>query len=472
MSTVPKIVIERLKAAESVGNHPDANLLTAFAEHALGKPEREVVLAHLAKCGDCRDIVALALPAADVVTPVIVPARHGWLTWPALRWGLVAAGIVVVASFGVVQYQRLERRESMSARLMVPQKDVESRSEAPSLAAPAPLSASAEESERTDGLAATKKEVKSRSAKPLQDSATLNGFVAAAPGALASSGAAVRGPLHKQYPGGPKLPAQWQQNMQNNVQNVAVPPPPAVPKQQALDLKGDKASQPASPQFDAYANNAPQATPTPARSAPSVDKAKPPVTVEATSEASAVVAADSAKPQELPKQSGYMAVNGRNLAQLVTLSPASGPRWTIGSTGALQRSLDQGNTWQDVDVTAALASAAAGSIATVSGGTLAKEATRERDFSRKAAKRQAANPTFRTVTAFGTDVWAGGVGGALYHSQDAGLHWARVTPSADGNSLTGDVLTLDFSDAQHGKVTTSSPEVWITADGGQTWQRQ
>jgi hypothetical protein len=44
--------------------HPDENLLTAFAERTLAHGERERVLAHLSDCSDCRDTVFLAQQAA------------------------------------------------------------------------------------------------------------------------------------------------------------------------------------------------------------------------------------------------------------------------------------------------------------------------------------------------------------------------------------------------------------------------
>ena len=74
--------------------------------------------------------------------------------------------------------------------------------------------------------------------------------------------------------------------------------------------------------------------------------------------------------------------------------------------------------------------------------------------------------TFRAVATNGTDVWAGGSGGALYHSRDAGNHWTFVVPESGGAMLTGDIVRLEFSDTQHGRVTTSVPEVWTTSDGG------
>src|SRR5579871_3856775 len=106
MQDAPKIVRERLRAAMPVVNHPDPDVLTAFSERSLPQLERDIVLEHLARCGDCRDVVALALPATE---PLQIPAKApsgGWLAWPTLRWGFVAAGILAIGSLGIVQFQR------------------------------------------------------------------------------------------------------------------------------------------------------------------------------------------------------------------------------------------------------------------------------------------------------------------------------------------------------------------------------
>src|SRR5258708_18199952 len=105
MQNVPKIVHQRLRAGTPAIDHPDADVLTAFAERSLPEIERTAVLEHMAHCGDCRDIVALALPEIDPVETAIRPSPSGW-TWPALRCRFVAAGVVAIASFGVVRDQR------------------------------------------------------------------------------------------------------------------------------------------------------------------------------------------------------------------------------------------------------------------------------------------------------------------------------------------------------------------------------
>jgi len=38
--------------------------------------------------------------------------------------------------------------------------------------------------------------------------------------------------------------------------------------------------------------------------------------------------------------------------------------------------------------------------------------------------------------------------------------------------LTGDIVTIEFTDLQHGHLTTTNGETWLTPDGGQTWQKK
>ena len=69
MEQLPKIVQQRLSAADKAGVHPDPDLLTAFAERSLNERERVQVLQHLGGCADCRNIVSLAMPE-DVAPPI------------------------------------------------------------------------------------------------------------------------------------------------------------------------------------------------------------------------------------------------------------------------------------------------------------------------------------------------------------------------------------------------------------------
>jgi hypothetical protein len=133
MTEIPKIVYERLRAAlpqaGSLGAaHPDANVLTAFAEQALSAVESDGVLNHLALCQDCREILILALPAADEAVSARIAAHtesdraariltkkkdeRSWLTMltrPSMRWAALAAGVVVAASVLLVHPGKLNQ---------------------------------------------------------------------------------------------------------------------------------------------------------------------------------------------------------------------------------------------------------------------------------------------------------------------------------------------------------------------------
>jgi hypothetical protein len=142
------------------------------------------------------------------------------------------------------------------------------------------------------------------------------------------------------------------------------------------------------------------------------------------------------------------------------------PRWTISSAGGLQRSFDQGSSWQDIDVTAnAPPPTKIASLGTADATVAAKESAMPN-------MPVISPPVFRAVAAIGPDVWAGGANGVLYHSADAGNHWSRILPIPGGATIGGDIVALEFSDPQHGRITTSIAETWTTSNGGQKWQKQ
>src|SRR6516165_7871635 len=106
MTDLPNTVRQRLRAKRSE-NHPDPNLLSAFVEQTLRDRERTAVLEHLALCGDCRDIVALAAPPVEssVAHDTGRGQRVSWFAWPVLRWGALAVCLVIVGSAVLLRYK-------------------------------------------------------------------------------------------------------------------------------------------------------------------------------------------------------------------------------------------------------------------------------------------------------------------------------------------------------------------------------
>jgi hypothetical protein len=582
MQNVPKIVRERLKTATPAVNHPDADALTAFAEHSLAGLERDLVLEHLARCGDCREVVALALPATEPVQTVVSPSSSpsgGWLTWPALRWAFVAAGLVAIASFGILQYQKSMHPTMVANRFAAPQAaTTEAKNQLP-----APESAEKRDKVQAppalgDSISGANLMVM-QGAGPGADSNSNSKKTAAHTEAVGRTGptGSIGSRLGDQKSFGPRVANQFQQ--QNIAQNQAPAPAPPVAfgKEQGSARSSADVLTPSTTQAVEASGAAPQVAqaqslnqnldPTLAQNEPAVQppssgayafekmsRAKLPVppgqiggyvvdpsgavvpnahitlipskpgqtvavsavtnsqglwliagiptgSYKAQAEAPgfrttvASVNYDANQPSmysftlnigsvaetvEVAAQNGQIQtdttasvtdgqvsqipVNGRRL-QLTTLSSGVLPLWAINATGALRRSVDQGKSWQDVDVTSN--SAAIASLEIASGIPRAKAKQTAKDLGQ-----QPATLKFWALAAAGAEVWAGGSGGALYHSADAGNHWTRVVPAAAGTMLTGDITSLDFPDPQHGKLATTTTEVWTTSDGGQTWQKQ
>jgi hypothetical protein len=449
MAEVPKVVQKRLRVASAgVAKHPDADVLAAFAERSLPGLEREKVLEHLSRCGECREVVSLALPASELAEVPILFPRATWLTWPRMRWGFAAAGIVVVASLAIVLYRR---QQTMAADKTPPPAAV---SEARNQAVPAP---SLEDTEKEQGkfkasLPPTgNKERQERSRAPSQ---LVRNQLSVAPAPIPSY--ANRVPVAGSLAHGPKmgiqtnLSNQWQQSGANS---FATPVPVSPASNRAVNGGSDAAVQtPAAPPVqtaDDLAERQALSQPVPQGGSreSKVDRAKPLETVIVDSRNYAVGAEPS--------------------ASRVRSAVTGAVQWTISSKGGLQRSLDRGATWQDVNVDQSNAPGEA-SLA------FAKEqpSGEKQQAALKDQTQASSEPVFHAVAANGPDVWAGGANGMLYHSLDAGAHWRRIVPLSSGITLSGDIVTVDFADPQHGRVATSTSEIWITGDAGQSWQKR
>jgi len=69
-------------------------------------------------------------------------------------------------------------------------------------------------------------------------------------------------------------------------------------------------------------------------------------------------------------------------------------------------------------------------------------------------------------------VWTGGQTGILFHSSDSGVTWSPVHAAVDNNSLTSDITHIDLSSPSQIQISTSNNELWVSQDGGKTWEKK
>lgn len=110
-------LLKELAKATSAGPHPDADLLTAFAEGTLLQREKQEVLEHLAACADCREVIAIAASTPTVIGPAAVrlrPARRPIRIW--LPWAGIATALLVVSTSILLYQQRAAHQSSTVAK--------------------------------------------------------------------------------------------------------------------------------------------------------------------------------------------------------------------------------------------------------------------------------------------------------------------------------------------------------------------
>jgi hypothetical protein len=101
------------------GQHPDADQLNAFVEHALPAHEQQQTLAHLAVCANCRQIVALSLPPDDAPPAGrLEVVRHRWFPRLHPAWVGISALAAAILLIVFIRNGREAARQSLTPAQM------------------------------------------------------------------------------------------------------------------------------------------------------------------------------------------------------------------------------------------------------------------------------------------------------------------------------------------------------------------
>ena len=446
MQKLPKIAQARLKAKPEAlklagspevnasfpgGEHPDANLLVAFAEKSLTEQEHAQVLSHLNQCADCRVVAAFVLPAEPAEpVPARVPASRSWYSWPVLRWGALAAVLGTLTLVVVVHPGMWNRPAEVSERTSPPPVPTRGLPSPPPQASAPPPSAAAnsvapkvkaetpapEPAEVMDAMQKT-----ARADKDLALNAALTRKEAARQVRVLASSQPPARLRTGNIPGGPAAQEESKAADTLSAEVAATPPPPPTSIQNAMEPSKGAATE---------STPAPRAmSPVPQTTQSVAVTAAAPTVVSAAGPASSAVPANLARVQAssaMGSMKAFRAASAAGIGQQGTI-------WSVSTDGKVQRSTNAGKSVESVRI--------------------------------------ADGVKFKATAALGNIVWAGGAGGILFHSTDGGSTWVQVGIPFEGSTVTEAIVRIQLLTPRRLTVTTGSGSQWLTDDGGQHWQK-
>jgi photosystem II stability/assembly factor-like uncharacterized protein len=424
---------------------PDAEVIAAYAERALGADELAQCEDHFASCGRCRNILRVLAAASDaplaetevaqlgqrvsaVRAPVEITAgaairpRSKAADW-STRWLAPAFGIAAVLTVWFIMrppWRAMDRSGSPTLIAQAPREELPetpqpSALQQPQKTAPAPEAPAAKiGSSYSNAEPLAKENLKPQN--EIRESSPKASVAENLPGEKKESAAVADG---------------------NKAKSLAMPPPPPPPQPMIAPRMNPAAPLPQSrAQADSSASAASEA-PRSANQSVTVTEAAPQVETTNGTLSGAIQQQPAA---DLP-------VNGRNfqsLARLRTpqenlllLKSASGfTLWRVGIAGVIERSTDAGKTW-------------AAQVSPSKGDWLAGAVVSE------------------------SVCWIAGRNGAIARTTDS-KNWESVAPpsqAATKNAKLPDWIGITARDAQSATITSNDGNKFATTDGGKTWQK-
>jgi hypothetical protein len=458
MEQLPKIARERLAQQRAGSEHPAADVLAGFIERSLREGERQRVLSHLARCADCRGVVALATPEVETTVVNVQPQQRAWYEWSLFRFGGLAAALTVII-LAVVLFRPHGREAQEASAPAMPSTSETANSSSSNEKQPAnpPETATRLEDKSLHRVQPVQRDNRTTSAGPAKQSSVASvpeqrgekkSYLKGAPeGAAGTIDGKLSGVPTKNNPAattGTGSTFEKKQPSGGVIGGAArakaaapVTPPVAAARTRSEQdegvpqIQGQETQQ--SQTFDQVESNAvsTSAGSAPAPPAQRGQVHKDAAAAQAPAPANQAEVAPMAKAQRAPAETAQLRP-GHTMPPSAGVPVTSTLRWTISAAGTVQSSRDNGAHWEDVAV--------------------------------------AQGAKFRTLAVAGTSVWAGG--SALYYSKDLGAHWERVSIAQAGHSLEGEITRIELPSGTRVEVMTSAGQKWISTDLGQTWHLQ
>lgn len=494
MPELPNLLRQRLATTKNgeTQTHPDADTLTAYMEQSLSPAESKTVVAHLAVCEPCREVVALsqALMVQPATQTVLTPA-------PVARWRRLftpvfgaAAAVAAMAVIAVMVLQLPQKNPSQ------PSSRAATSGATTNSPANVPASQPAQETQQAKAnFGDQPAPVESKAAAPAPTQQADARLSSAESNLTRSADLASAKDTEARLENSGKARAAKKAGAEISIASAA---PPA--KMAALSRKdyvntnffnsssdkvvpdGQGNNLPAAPQPQLGANNSGFST------------ANNKITMFADLPANATGKSNVRllTPPPPPEHLGcaFCKFVQSTAHTLALHSPVRTPALRAGAlgnsalggpgmfSGAIEKNqpaeISAAPARADSDSFAASSSLSVSAMAPslhesavpawkVAGGKLMKSSGQSQW--EDAYPVASSTMEFSIVNARGNDVWAGGSGASLIHSRDGGQTWETVKL---GDNATGTIVNI-IAGTMSVQVKTSDNQTWASADGGKTW---
>jgi len=479
MPELPNLLRQRLAETQNgISVHPDADTITAYVEQSLPTTDRQTVVAHLAVCEPCREVVALSQPQLPelALQPVIEPAPvRSWRRLFAPSFGLAAA-VAAMAIIAVLVLQLPHTGEQQSAQKQSAHEqqaqatapaDQMALAEDKSTVPTPPTATQTPTSQPVQARAAGTKpesaalldraqlaQIRETQSRQRRDESTLKvaaGFTALpAPQPVLSAGLLKKDYVNTNFfaDSGDNVVLGKQSNQVQGNDTAAAPQLQAA--NHAFTSFSDI------PANTTSKSNVRLLSPNPAPErfgCPLCSKV-----VQATAHTlhtiTPAIHASSLGTSAMGEPGMFSNTLAKSQSTEISAAPGKDEGGGLANSAALSRSA--------LGTSSFISSPDSAPIQwKVAGGKLIKSAGQ----SQWEDAYPAAGIEFSSVNVRGKDVWAGGSLAFLIHSHDAGLTWEVVKL---GNDATGTIVSI-IAGTFNVQIKTSEHQLWSSADGGKTW---